>query len=429
MEQDKDKEDLQLKLNISYPNDPNYEYLTFLTRVNLDKIRERSILSGNGFIIRNYDRSAVKLKKMLVDDEGIFSSRFGQSLQDVNVFKDRYRCKCGALNHRINHDLICPICGTKVKYVDDNFDYFGWIVLKDPYYIIHPNLYRVLEKLIPATVLDNILCPIDEHDENGHLINPKKKKNVKISDKYKDEPFKGIGILEFKERFDEIMDYYLKKGTNKRMYYDDIYKNKDCIFTQSIPVYTTHLRPVKLDGNTFSYEDTNRLYVMMVRLQAKINDTSTSIARKRKPKNQLLYDLHCKYMELYKAIIKIISGKKGTIRNLIGGRFNFTARCVIIPDSTLRIDQCRLSYYAALELLQQTIINILQKTYSISYSQAYKIWDKSQSSVNSTILSIMKGLIKDSVNGLPILINRNPKLVGALASDSQMKTLLIAGKY
>lgn len=49
---------------------------------------------------------------------------------------------------------------------------------------------------------------------------------------------------------------------------------------------------------------------MMANLAARINDDRTAMNRKRKPKNNLLFDLQMKYKELYDEINKIISGKK-----------------------------------------------------------------------------------------------------------------------
>ena len=59
---------------------------------------------------------------------------------------------------------------------------------------------------------------------------------------------------------------------------------------------------------------------MMANIAARINDDKTAMNRKKKPKNQLLFDLQMKYRELYDEIRKIISGKKGSIRALFGGR-------------------------------------------------------------------------------------------------------------
>jgi hypothetical protein len=115
-------------------------------------------------------------------------------------------------------------------------------------------------------------------------------------------------------------------------------------------------------------------------------------------------------MELYKELESIISGKKGSIRTLFGGRYNFTSRNVIVPDPKLRIDEVTMPYAALVELLQQSIINILQKSYNMSYSDAYKWWYKSQIVKDERVYQIIKGLIKDKPRGIPVLINRNPSI-------------------
>lgn len=97
-------------------------------------------------------------------------------------------------------------------------------------------------------------------------------------------------------------------------------------------------------------------------------------------------------------------------RSLFGGRYNFSARSVITPNPALRIDEVRLPYKALVELLQQSIINILQKSYNINYSEAYKIWYKGKIAKNQRIWDIIESLIKNNKRGLPVLINRNPTI-------------------
>ena len=98
--------------------------------------------------------------------------------------------------------------------------------------------------------------------------------------------------------------------------------------------------------------------------------------------------------------------KKGELRQNFGGRFNFSARCVIAQEPKLEIDSVRLPYFALVELLKLTIINILKKSYNISYSDAYKIWYKSQIKKDPRIWSIIEQYINDK-GYIPILINRN----------------------
>ena len=60
---------------------------------------------------------------------------------------------------------------------------------------------------------------------------------------------------------------------------------------------------------------------MLANLADKINDDKIEMNRKKKPKNMLLFDMQTKYKELYDRITAIISGKKGSIRQLFGGRY------------------------------------------------------------------------------------------------------------
>ena len=144
---------------------------------------------------------------------------------------------------------------------------------------------------------------------------------------------------------------------------------------------------------------------MMAKLVSKINTTKLRINRKAKQKNQLLWDLQCKQQELYQELEDILSGKKGIVRQLLGGRYQFTSRDVIVPDKTLRLDEVSLPYAALVELLQQTIINLLRKIYNLSANDAYNIWYLAQSEPDERVVSIINELLRN--RKVHILINRN----------------------
>ena len=299
---------MQMNVRTRYSKSDDYEFETRLERINIDKERRHDVITGNGFII-----SAPKaIKDDIKDPNGIYSTKYGPGLQDVDAFGNRYRCKCGHTTQRFYHGLVCPVCGEKVEFKDDNFSLFGYICLKDPYHLIHPNLFMSIAFLIGEKDFMNIINPVDKKDEDGHEVEIKRPK---------DEPFFGIGMLDFYERFDEIIAYYASKKPNKKDYYDDILENREKVFIQSVPVYTIHLRPYRLDGGTFHFEDTNAVYNMLANLADKINDDKIEMNRKKKPKNMLLFDMQTKYKELYDRITAIISGKKGSIRQLFGGRY------------------------------------------------------------------------------------------------------------
>lgn len=282
-----------------YPYSDKYEYDTRMEIIDMDKERIEDITTGNGFIVS----AAKAIKDDLKDDNGIFSTKYGTTLQDAEPYGNRYRCKCGHYSKKFYTGQVCPICKTQVKYVDDNFTYFGWIILKDPYHIIHPNLYMNIASLIGSSTFKDIITPNDDKDEDGNDL---------PVERTKDEPYKKIGMMEFYNRFDEIIDFYIAKRPDKIDHYNLIKEHREKVFIQSIPVYTIHLRPYKLEAGELHFEGTNALFNMMTHLATRINDDRYKINRKSKPKSQLLYNLQKKYMKLNEEINQILSGKKGS---------------------------------------------------------------------------------------------------------------------
>lgn len=293
-----------IQVNTRYSENSLFDYSTKLERISLDQARRHDILNGDGFIVT----SRKNIKEDVKDPNGIFSVKYGPGLQDVNAFGNRYRCKCGHTTQRFYHGLTCPVCGTKVEYRDENFGMFGYICLKDPYYLIHPNLFNSIAFFIGEREFMNIITPVHKKDEDGHdipIIPPK------------DEPYFGIGMMDFHDRFDEIIEYYRGKRPNKMDYYENIIDDRDKIFTQSVPVFTIHLRPYRIDGDMLHFEGTNAIYKVMTKLASDINMDKTKMDKKVKPKNQLLFDFQMKFKELYDELTKILSGKKGTRVNLM----------------------------------------------------------------------------------------------------------------
>lgn len=212
-----------INVRLSYPRSDKYEYRTQLKRYHLDKEKDNSILSGNGFLVTQCQST---LKKDMKAPFGIFSHKFGTTLQDLNPFMDKCKCTCGFTTGMINLNTICPKCGDPVVEVEENFNYFGWLVL-DESYTIHPNLFKCLQSYIGKTRFDNIIKPINEKDENGHTI---------ATVIPKGEPFFGIGIMELSRRIEEVLKYYYKPNIKTQEKYNQLLNNIDKIFTHSIPV-------------------------------------------------------------------------------------------------------------------------------------------------------------------------------------------------
>lgn len=396
------KPNIAMNVNMTYPNNPEYEIEVMLKKINLDEERIRDLRHNNGFIVTE----PKSIKKDLKAADSIYSRKFGTTLQDVNAFENRYKCKCGHLQGRVYIGIKCPVCNEEVEFVDDNYNYFGWLVLQDPYKIIHPGYYAQLRNFLGVNKqrenrMDNIIKPIDKKDEDGFTDEK--------GEPTADEPFLGIGMIDFVERFDEVMEFYLKKYPQKKDMFDDIMAGRDDVFTQSIPVYTTQLRPFSLEDSQFGYEKVNEYYTMLARLVHTVNNDKIKMFRKLKPKNTLLNDIQVDFNKVYTEQINILATKKGELRQNFGGRFNFSARCVIAQEPALEIDSVKLPYFALVELLKPTIINILKKSYNMTYSDAYKVWFKAQINKDMRVWSIIDQFIKDK-GYIPILINRNPTI-------------------
>lgn len=406
---DEKSNSLGIKVNYSYPHNPEYDYVAYMERINFDEEKENDLKKGKGFVISS---PKATLKKDIKNPHGIFSSNFGQRLGDQNPFMDRYSCQCGNLKSAMNNGLVCEKCNTICKFVDDDFAMFGWIEIDKEYAVINPDIYKQLDNFFGrskyikdkkskrGSVLLNMIDFDQEMDQSGNIIGPKIKSN---------EPFYGIGMIEFQKRFDEIIDYYYAKNKKKEIY-EDIMQDKDKIFIHSIPVYTTLLRPMDIAQETMYYEKTNGYFNMMVRQAQLINKNKRQIDRNPRQKNLQLFRLQMKYMVLYDEIVDILNGKKGELRNLVSGRFNYSSRAVIKQNPNLRIDQVELPYTELVITEQQRIINVLHRTLNITYQEAYDKWFNAIGKVDKTIVNILYDIIHSTPEGIPVLINRNPTI-------------------
>lgn len=411
MQNNKEENGKGLKINISYPVNPYYKFEACLEKIDLDKECEKDIRTGNGFIVSNDNKS---FDKTLRDEDGIFSPRYGQTLADANPYINKYKCRCGYLQSKINNNVICPKCNTRVEYIDDNYEYFGWLKLEYNK-VIHPNMFEVIQSLIGADRLDKILYYVDEKDEDGHSIDGNDRKRALVKKARKkvlktQDPYDGIGMIGFMENYDEIIDYYFSKKQSKIEIYNELKQYRDITFISCIPVFTTYLRPYDIDGKDFPYESTNAYYRMIARHCSLLNTRYLNIHNKEKPIEASLYRIQTNINKLYVEIVNILSGKKGNIRQLFGGRYAHSGRCVIVQNPQLEIDQITLPYFSLVEFLQHQIINILMKSYNMRYSEAWNIVYKASLEPIPQVIQIINSIIQSNPNGLPIIINRNPTI-------------------
>ena len=106
----------------------------------------------------------------------------------------------------------------------------------------------------------------------------------------------------------------------KKPYYDEIIENRNLVFCHSIPVFTTHLRPADIRDGYMYFEPTNGMYNMINKHVHMINNNKRKMNKDPKVKNSELYEVQMKYMELVNEVMNILTGKRGQLRMLVGGR-------------------------------------------------------------------------------------------------------------
>lgn len=369
------------------------------------------MLTNKGFIVKSKpfkkklkDKDGNIMTRNTKEMDGIHSPRFGSDWQDENAFAERYRCSCGETIGKFYTGQICPHCNTKVKFVDVDLDMFAWLKLTAPFYIIQPLMYIKLKDFFGSDTLETILEFKKEMDIDGYYKEPNTddKKN----------PFAGIGMVDFKERFEEIMYWFKKKKKNKAELFDNIMMDKHKIFIQEVPIFSSVLRPVFFTNEDYSYTRIDTCYNAMYGNFERLNEESDGLNRRNIAKvNKNLFRAQTKLMEAYSIIFTSLTEKEGHIRrNILGGKVNFSSRNVIIPDAKLRSYQVRLPYVGFMELYKEEIINLIVKLTGVSYNVAVDEWFKGYRKFDPKIYKIIQYMLTNTKYKNKILLNRNPTI-------------------
>ena len=368
--------------------------------LNLDQSFAEDMQSGLGFIIDT--PIPVTKKELIRNPRGIYSSLYGGDITDITEIQKRYKCECGETIGKFRAGTICPHCHTEVKFQDDELERCGWMVLKEPYFVINPKMYQFLESILKTKRLDEMIKFDRKLDKHGKLIT-----DLPVNPK---NPYANIGLVEFRNRFVEIIQTMGDK--KKSMEIEFVMNNLDKVFTSHIPVISLLLRPVVLIGNTtFNYDPLNKFYAEMVSHVAYINenmDDEFTYANL-----SILYELQKKFNELNDEITKQkINGKKHAIRSFImGSRINFSARHVLIPNTeSVQLDSIVIPYLTFVEFYKFHIMNIYKKLYNVTINELQDRWYTLVQTQDPSIMNIINILIKRTRGGLRHYSNRNPTI-------------------
>ena len=370
--------------------------LVRLRRMNWEVEYYHDIIYGNGFTITEPAEVGLedgKEKAMY----GAQSPLYGTNYSDEQAFIERYRCSCGDFQGRQFEGQICPKCHTKIEYKDSDVTVTGWISFGRSR-IINPYYFNLLSQTIGKNVFPDIVYARYEITTDGERrkINPK---NLDIN---MSSPYMGIGIEEFYKNYESILTYFKSKKKNKISTIDTLINEKDKVFTSVVPIYSTLLRPQSVTPDTFYFGTIDKVINTLFNLSENLKDCSDN------EKDFILKLIQIKVNKLWDIAFNMLNGKDGFIRGqILGGSLNYTARNVIIPDSTLKDNEVDISYHTALEMFKYKIIYYLMKLDDIPLGKANAIW-RNAHHFDEKVYDIMMFIIEhDDIGNL---INRNPTL-------------------
>lgn len=371
----------------------------YIERLNWDTLYYSQLISGLGFTIT--EPAAVSIDGM--KKKSLFGPRselYGTTYGDEQEFAEQYRCQCGLTTGRLREGETCPYCHTVVKTVGDNIRITGWIPING-YKIINPYFFVQLRQVIGKDEFNDIVTSRKKVDKNGNISRPD---IYADPDKPPLSPFSGIGLTEFYDRYEEILEYYKKKrGKGKLQKVDFLLSHKNYVFTSHIPVYSTKLRQQSITADTFYYGGLDKCINPIISLSKLLDDASEIEI------DSYLQRIQMNVNKIFEYNFDLLDDKDGLIRGqMLGGAINFSSRNVITPDASLRDNEVAMSYQTFLELFKGQIIKHLQITEDLTISQANNEWYKAKIRFSEKIYQVMCYLVKNK-NPL-ILLNRNPTL-------------------
>jgi hypothetical protein len=273
----------------------------------------QDIINGNGFLITEpatFQLDETKQKSLY----GARSILYGTSYEDETAFIERYCCRCGEFKGKLFEGEECPLCHTKVEYKDANIEFTGWISLGENY-IINPFYYNRLCDCIGKNVVPEIVNTKTIVDVNGNM---RLAKPEEIDENPK-HPYIGMGLVEFRKHFEEVLNYFKLKKKKKETEIDRIISESSSVFCSHIPIYSTLLRPQSSTSDTYYFNSIDKHVNPLFSLSEKVKNAEEI------DKHFILGRIQQRVNSLWNENFELLNGKEGLIRGqILGGSLNYT---------------------------------------------------------------------------------------------------------
>lgn len=322
------------------------------------------------------------------------------SLQIFGPIKS-YHCGCSKNSYKgPKFKGRCPRCGVEIISCESRKKRHGKISL--PFELLNPVFYFLFttNKNASRKIIDDMLSFKESYyfDESGILT------------KYSDEdiPVEKIlvGLYGVKTYIKTICELNPDKPE-----FEFILNNFDQITMNNIIVIPPEFRPIGGKGGKkeeFLVDDLNHHYSQILKMIGELEKCPVELTFASDVYRQNFKYLQKKTIQLYEYVLDRMSKKKGIIRsNILGKRVDFSGRAVISPDPTLEINQCRIPYYMALEILKPLLIPVLiEKKIVKRYNHACKYIENCIKNKDLSLLELTQEFCKNRM----VVINRQPTL-------------------
>jgi hypothetical protein len=353
------------------------------------------IMNNRGFIIRDVPFS--DLDKSIPNMDGPRSPRYGGTWSSESEYMEKSRCECGKYIGAAFEGETCPDCGTKIEYRDVDMLYTGWLNFF-PYKIISPLWFHKLQSALSKKVLENIISNENIITANGTIRSHNDTFEVKKSSLI----YHNIGLHAFYENFYEIMTYYKNKRKQKADLIDELIENKDLVWTDKLPVYSTVLRPQSISQESYFFSPIDREIYPLTNISLKLKKASPIEVP------LYLYQAQMRANQLWALNFSLIDKKNGKIRaSILGGEFNYSGRNVIVLDPTLKIDEVDVPYKSFIIQYRGFIIRRIVKDKGWTVTKASN-YVSSKFEFDPYIYKIMCDIIEEETP--KIILNRNPTI-------------------
>lgn len=333
--------------------------------------------------------------------EGLFSEQIFGPLKN-------YTCQCGTYYGISRSGGRCEICGVDIVHSNERRKRFAKISL--PIAVLNPIFLDVLSEIAGKSLL-GVLKDLMIHDNTFLFIDGDEVRTTSDRNSIPENTpyFEKLEAIYEAIRF--TSDLLVREGPPELVSrWKIIYENLDKLLIKNVIVLPPDLRPAAkgVEKNNQVVDQINRYYMQILHQVEAMGNSVIDVYNDKRLFYEYFRYVQKDVSELYKHIIEKLSKKEGLIRgHILGKRIDFSGRGVIVPDPTLKLNQCSIPYLMFLELFKlQVAKKLIEYRKFKLLNDSIDFIDQCIEEKDISLFKICQEISKDEV----CMLNRQPSL-------------------